>query len=126
MEVSREVEVVSQPALQEETDFEDELSLFAKRTNFDNFECSPFNLIHFSNFYEEMIQRLSNKLKTRATLTESESRSVELLRAIRRTVLGSWKDYLEKKEDRAVSDELRALFASNWKTQKRIALHPLP
>ncbi len=128
MQAAIQVGVIFARALQkEENPFEDELSIFAKQTNFDEFECSPYNLSYFSTFYEEMMQRLSEKLKTKAILTDRESKAIELLRAIRNTVLGSWKEHLAaKKEPRSLPDSLRAIFAANWDLQKRIALIPLP
>ena len=108
MEVPRDIAANSTQAVhQAESPFEDALSRPAKQTNFDEFECSPYTLKYFSNFCEEMMQRLSEKLKTSAILTNSESDAVELLRGVRHMVLYSWKEHLAtKKEARSPCGQL--------------------
>ena len=44
----------------EDTPFDDELSLFAKHTDFSEFECTIYALERISDWHEELIQELSD------------------------------------------------------------------
>jgi hypothetical protein len=109
---------------------DDELSLFAKQTNFDEFECSTFSLRFFSLSHESSLLLLSEKLLNKEMLTEDERHALIFYRGIRRGVLASWREYLRKKANGEevpsnLSEDLRGVNKIDWSVQRRLALIPL-